>query len=51
MYTEAGVVNVSDHGTIGHRKFWGSQKIFCICKTFQVNLYMGFLTIFHLVLH
>ena len=26
--------------TIGPRT-WGSQKIFCICKTFQMNLYMG----------
>ena len=28
--------NVSDHGTIGPRKFWGSQKIF------QANLYKIF---------
>ena len=32
----AGVENVSDHGTIGPRKFWGSQKIF------QVHIYKIF---------
>ena len=57
---QPGVENVSDHGTIGPRKFWGSQKIFQvhIYKIFQVktilikkmDLYTSFLTIFYVVL-
>ena len=31
-----GVENVSDHGTIGPRKFWGSQK------RFQIRIYKIF---------
>ena len=48
--------NVSDHETIGPRRFWGSQKIFHVhlYKIFQkqilikMDLYMDFLTIFTL---